>query len=244
MNLKDAVVVVTGSSQGLGLALVEALKEQGARPIASSRSRADLESVGSKLGVPTIVADVRSLSDMKHLAAEALRLFGRIDIWINNAGIWMPHSPISEIDSAQVQELMNTNVLGLLHGMQAATQVMVRQSTGAILNILSTAALSPRPMSSGYCASKYAARAITHSARLELAKHDISVFAVYPGKTDTNLFGSAKQMDKPMTKEAVASAIVENLLQSHPALDLLVTKNDYISIPEEEQFQLKHTIIS
>src|SRR3989344_804917 len=100
MILKDAVTVITGSSSGLGAALARVLAGEGARVVLSSRSssEAELKKIAADLNAEYCLADVTNEEDVINLADFAVKQFGRIDLWINNAGIWIPHAPIEEMN--------------------------------------------------------------------------------------------------------------------------------------------------
>ncbi len=224
MTIKDKVVVITGASRGLGKALAALFANEGAKLVLSSRPGKELEKAGRELGVETFPADVTKEDEIVKLADFALEKFGRIDIWINNAGIWMPHALIEEMDWKKVHELVEVNLFGTVYGSKAALIQMKKQQTGVIINIISVSALEGRPGSSGYCASKYAAVGFTKSLRLEVKQDNIKVLAIYPDKMKTNLFDEKKPENYGgfMSPEFVAENLLKNLKKDSPEEELII----------------------
>jgi NAD(P)-dependent dehydrogenase (short-subunit alcohol dehydrogenase family) len=225
--MKDKVVVITGASKGLGKGLAQLLASKGNKVIICARRKDEVEETAKEIGALAFVADVTKEDDIKALAAFVLKSFGRIDIWINNAGVWVPHAPIEEMDLTRMHTMFEINVFGTMYGSKAALLQMRRQEEGGVLvNILSTSALNGRPTSSGYAASKWAARGFTESIREEYKGTNIKVIGVYPGGMQTNLFDEEKpsHIAEYMTYESVAQKIVENLELEHPQDDLIIQR--------------------
>jgi NAD(P)-dependent dehydrogenase (short-subunit alcohol dehydrogenase family) len=212
--MKDKIVVITGASRGLGKALVDTLTFCGAHVVASS-----IDSVENK-------ADVRNEQDLKKLAADSVKKFGRIDIWINNAGVWLPRMPVEELDMNRVRELFDVNVFGTINGCRAALTIMKKQGNGTIVNIISTSALTARPLSAAYSASKHAEKGLSDSLREEVRPHGIRVIGVYPGGMKTALFDEKKPDDfnEYMEVEPVVRAIIDNLEKDSPQEELIIKR--------------------
>ncbi|KKW11829.1 MAG: Short-chain dehydrogenase/reductase SDR [Candidatus Jorgensenbacteria bacterium GW2011_GWB1_49_9] len=226
MTIKDKVIVITGASRGLGRALTDVFAKEGAKLILSSRQGDAFENESRELGAGFFPADVTDESQVAKLADFAVQKFGRIDVWINNAGIWIPHAPIEEMDLKRVHDMVEVNLFGTIHGSKAALIQMKKQGSGTIINILSTSALEGRAGSSGYCASKYAAVGFTESLRLEAQPENIKVLAVYPGGMQTHLFDEQKpaDYDKYMAPDFVAEAIIGNLKKENPEEELIIRR--------------------
>ena len=94
MDFLDKVVVITGGTGGLGRALALSFQKQKARVVVSSRNKEELEALRGTSDFFVVQADVSEEEDVSHLAEAVVEKFGRIDIWINNAGIWLPHAPV------------------------------------------------------------------------------------------------------------------------------------------------------
>ena len=228
MKLNDAVVVITGANSGLGKALALALKLENAKLVISSRI-ADEALVGvarETNGMP-IAADITKEREVVALADAAVKAYGRIDVWINNAGIWIPHASLEELDFKRAHELIDVNLFGTMYGSREALLRMKKHGFGIIINILSTSALQGRAGSSAYCASKYTAKGFTKSLQLEVDGTGVQVIAVYPGGMMTHLFDENKPDDFEafMDPADVANAIVSNIKQDKPLEEVIIRKS-------------------
>ncbi|MCK4589899.1 MAG: SDR family oxidoreductase [Nanoarchaeota archaeon] len=226
MKLKDKIVVITGASKGLGRELALILAKEGCNLVLSGRSKEDLEELSTTIGAISIMADVTNEKQVANLADKTLEKFGRIDIWINNAGIWLPHALIEETDWKRVHEMIEVNLFGTIYGSKFALVQMKKQKSGTIINILSTSALEGRAGSSGYCTSKYATAGFTKSLSLEAKPSGIQVIGIYPGGMKTHLFDEEKPADFKnfMDPMFVAEKIVENLKKENLKEELILKR--------------------
>ncbi len=224
MDLGDKVVVITGASRGLGRSLALIFVKERARVVIASNQQDETEKTAAEVGSAPVICDVRKESDIENLARVALAKHGRLDIWINNAGVWLPHAPIEETDWQRVREMFEVNVFGTIYGSKAALKQMRQQQSGIIINILSTSALEGRPGSAGYCASKWAASGFTKSLRGEVSGTGIKVFGIYPDRMQTNLFDEKRpnEIENYLSPDLVAAKIVANLKQSNPEEELII----------------------
>ncbi len=227
MEIKDKIVVITGGSKGLGKVLAYAFRQAGSTVIISARKMAELEKAAAEIGAIPMVADVTKEPDLLSLATKVVESYGRIDIWINNAGIWMPPAPIETTNWKRAHDLIEVNLFGTVYGSKAALIPMRKQNAGVIVNILSTSALDGRSGSSAYGASKYAALGFTKSLRKEVADDKISVIAVYPGGMQTNLFDEKKPEDigNYMPPYYVAEKIIANIERTVPEEELIIRRS-------------------
>jgi NADP-dependent 3-hydroxy acid dehydrogenase YdfG len=189
-DLNGQTAVVTGASSGIGRAIAERLGACGAHVILSGRTESAMNDSAERIvaagGRATVkVADVRDPAAMQHLAESALAADGRLDIFVNNAGVaWL--APIIDGDVEHWKSMLDTNVLALLVGCQAAIRAM--RSTGnpgRIVNISSVAAQDPA--SGVYGATKHAVNVITQTLRDELAEDPIQLCSIMPGLVATNI---------------------------------------------------------
>lgn len=226
MQISNQVVVITGATKGLGKSLALAFSSAGATVVISARKDDELQKAATETGAMAIVCDVTKEADVKHLAEEVIKKYGRIDIWINNAGIWVPHASVEETDWQKVHDMVEVNLFGTVYGSKAALVQMRQQNSGSIINILSTIALDGRAMSSGYCASKYATVGFTKSLRKEVEGADIKVFSIYPGGMQTNFFDEKKpdDIDQYMHPDFVADNILKNLQLEEPEDELIIKR--------------------
>lgn len=226
MDPREKVVVITGASRGLGRALAIALAQEGARLVLANRREDELADVARETGGIAVVTDVSKEAHVRKLAKTAIQECGRIDVWINNAGIWMPHVPVEQLDWQRVHELFEVNVFGLMYGSKEALVQMKKQGGGVIINITSIRGIDPKPNEAGYTASKYAATGFTKCLRLEAEQHGIRVVGVYPGGMKTHLFDEAprEEYNQFMDPSDVAAKIVVHIKDENADSDLILKR--------------------
>lgn len=226
--MEGKVVVITGGSRGLGKSIAQSFISRGTTVIISSLDREELDNTSREIGADAILADVRNEEEVKNLADTVVKKYGRIDVWINNAGVWLPKQYVEEIDIPKAKNLFEVNVFGTLYGMRAVVPHLKKQGYGSIVNIISTTALPGMSGSSGsmYVASKCAISGMTHTVRDELKDTDIKLFGIYPGGIKTELFGDnpPDTLDDFLDPNDVAEKIVENVLSDNPEIDLVLKR--------------------
>jgi len=179
MQLKNAVVLVTGANRGIGAEFVAQLKERGASKIYAASRKADSVAVD---GVVRIQLDITDPSRVQAVAAAA----GDVQVLINNAGISTGTSVVSG-DVADIRREMDTNFYGQLLMTRAFAPILKANGGGAILNVISALSWFTTPGAGAYAASKAAAWSLTDSARLELADQGTHVVGVHMGLVDTDM---------------------------------------------------------
>jgi NADP-dependent 3-hydroxy acid dehydrogenase YdfG len=187
--MRDKVIVITGASAGIGRAAAGLLAQRGARLVLVARRKELLDEVAVSCGAnaDAAVADVTRRDEVNAVAARALARFGRIDVWINNAGRGISRMP-SELTDEDVDEMMLVNVKSALYGMQAVLPHFKARGDGHIINISSMLGRVPfAVIRSAYSASKHFLNAITANIREEIhATHpQIQVSLVLPGVVAT-----------------------------------------------------------
>src|SRR3989344_325886 len=226
MNLKNKVVVITGSTCGLGKALASEFISEQAKVVINGHSVKKLREVSEEIGAVSCAGDVTKESDMQKLANFVVKKFGKIDIWINNAGANMPHSTIEKIDAKLAHKVMEVNFFGTFYGSRSAMKVMKKQKNGTIVNIISIRSLIPSPISVAYSSSKWAVRGLTEALRMILKPDHISVLAVHPTGMKTNLFGKVKPTGYKnyMEPSFAARKIIQNLKLQKPREEIILKK--------------------
>jgi short-subunit dehydrogenase len=188
-NVNGKIVVITGASMGIGEALARAFVENGAEVLMASRDANRVETARERIGhhdkTMAAACDVTRREDVERLRDLALKTYGHIDVWINNAGYGMNDS-VENMDIAEARRMFDTNLWGALYGMQAAIPVMCKQGSGTIINVSSVAGYIAVPYMGAYCATKHALNAFSHAARVELLGTGVNVLNVCPGYIRTN----------------------------------------------------------
>ncbi|HZB72538.1 MAG TPA: SDR family oxidoreductase [Acidimicrobiales bacterium] len=208
-DLSGRTAVVTGASSGIGRAIAERLGGAGATVVLAGRTEAAMEEAADRIGAAggkaqVVTCDVRDPTAVQALVDGALESTGRLDIMVNNAGLSHPE-PILEADIEGWRAMLETNVLALLVGSQAAVKAMrACGATGHIVNISSVAAL--RPDSGVYGATKHAVNTICNSLRKELEDDPIQVVNIMPGAIATNF---ARNFDPAVLQGMVAMSGLE-----------------------------------
>jgi NADP-dependent 3-hydroxy acid dehydrogenase YdfG len=168
--MKDRVVVITGASSGIGAALAELLGTRGASVVLVARREDALRAVASRSGAQAypLVADVTRREDVGRVVDETIRLLGRIDVWVNNAGRGIARVP-SELSDEDVDEMMRSNVKSALYGMQAVLPHFKERGEGHVINVSSMLGRIPfATIRSAYNGAKHFLNALTANFRSEV----------------------------------------------------------------------------
>lgn len=192
MILNDRVALVTGGSRGIGKAIVQRLLEEGAKVAFCARNGEDLRAAADALArigreLFPCRADVADQPQVERLVAATVDRFQRIDVLVNNAGIYGPIGPAWENDPVHWREALAVNLVGTFLVCRQVIPLMIRAGRGKIINMSGGGAASPFPRFSAYAVSKAALVRFTETLALELADHNIQVNAVAPGFVATGL---------------------------------------------------------
>ena len=195
--IDEQVVVITGSSSGIGLVTAKMAARRGASVVLAARNEKDLgvavDHIRSEGGRAVYqVADVAEPDQVEEIAKSAIREFGRIDTWVNNAAVAM-YGRIVDLSLEDMRRQFDVVYWGQVHGCLTAVPHL-RKEGGALVNIASAVADRAIPLQGNYCAAKHAIKAFTDSLRMELEEEGapISVSLVKPGSIDTPFFDKAK----------------------------------------------------
>jgi NAD(P)-dependent dehydrogenase (short-subunit alcohol dehydrogenase family) len=218
ISLKGRVAVVTGGAQGLGRAMVNRLAEAGASVMILDMNADQAEAAAREVAATTgskIIAAAVDVSDEASVSAAADRAvseLGRLDIWVNNAGLY-PNVPIFDVTIEDWDQVMAVNLRGVFIGSRQAAKRMVEANNGGtIINVVSTAGFKGvAPGVTSYVASKHGVRGMVKQMALELAPHDIRVLGVAPTfcTTEGNMAALAKLPER--VREEI-SATLSSLL--------------------------------
>ncbi|QNH22063.1 short chain dehydrogenase [Xanthomonas sp. GW] len=220
--IEQQVMVITGASSGIGLCTALMAAERGAKLVLVARSRETLEDVVSTIGdaggeAIALAADVADREQLEAAASAALRRYGRIDTWVNNAGVAI-YGKLAEVADQDSKRLFDVNFWGVVHGSLVALPHLVA-SHGCLINLGSEASEAVVPLQGMYSASKHAVKGFTDALRIELEHVDklpVSVVLIQPTAVDTpypqharNYMREQPTLPKPMiTPMRVAEAIL------------------------------------
>lgn len=200
MEVQNKVVIITGASMGIGAATAHVFAEAGAKLVLAARSADKLEAVAHSLPAQTetliVPTDMTDQAQVRALIDQAYHRFGRIDILINNAARAVA-GWIATVNPDHYRQIIELNMLGPLHAMQAVVPKMKAQGGGVIINISSTVSKTAIPGIGTYASTKYALNGLSLTARNELAADNIRVVLFHPGMTTTD-FGKNAVFEEDM----------------------------------------------
>ncbi|HEX8558097.1 MAG TPA: SDR family oxidoreductase [Pyrinomonadaceae bacterium] len=205
-KLGEQVVVITGASSGIGLVTAREAARRGAKLVLAARSEEALRRLAEEINAAGgeavyVAADVGREGDVRRVAEAALERFGRVDTWVNNAGVSI-YGKIMETPVEDMRRLYETNFWGVVYGSRVAAEIL-RQRGGALINVGSAVSDRPIPLQGVYSSSKHAVKGFTDALRMELEEEGapVSVTLVKPAAIDT-----------PYTKHA------KNFMEEEPAV--------------------------
>ncbi len=191
MNLKEKTVIITGASSGIGAACAETFAKNGANLILTARridklnKLAECLRISYNVKIHTIEMDVRNYNDVKEKFENLPVEFKKIDILINNAGKALGIESIQDGILSNWEEMIDTNVKGLLYVSKVIIPILIKQNYGHIINIGSIAGHEVYQGGNVYCASKFAVNAISKAMGLDLVGNNIKVTSIDPGMVET-----------------------------------------------------------
>jgi 3alpha(or 20beta)-hydroxysteroid dehydrogenase len=202
-RLDGKVAIISGAGRGQGAAEAKLFANEGARVVLGDVLDADVEVVAKEIGNAAIAVhhDVTVESEWAALVQKAVDEFGRVDVLVNNAGIFRI-TPLAATSADAYMDVIRVNQLGTFLGMQAVTAAMTASGGGSIINISSIAGLRGSAGTIAYSASKWAVRGMTKVAALELAPFGIRVNSIHPGIIDTPML-----LDLMITDDTARAAI-------------------------------------
>ncbi len=215
MDLKNAAVLVTGGSCGIGLETARLLRKRGARVAICARHSDMLEAAAKEIDALPIVADVSSEDDVLRMVAAVVKEFADYNVLINNAGFGS-FAPLIELTADEFFRVWQTNVLGAMLVARESAKHFVGRSYGNIVNISSTAGQRGFANGTAYCSTKFAVHAMTECWRAELRQHNIRLMQVNPSEVLTS-FGeghSSPTSSKPDNPTKLHASDIGQLIVS------------------------------
>jgi len=209
ISLANQIVLISGASRGIGAAAAIRLAEAGAAGVVinyrtnQAAALAVAEQVRKAGAEPLLAqADVAQANEVEQLVNQTVQKFGRLDVLVANAGVWPPaEHPITELTYAQWQETININLNGVYYLCQAAAKLFVKQQSGNIIIVSSTAGQRGEAFHSDYAASKGAVISLTKSLAVELGPLNVRVNCVAPGWVDTDMAALALRADQAQAQK-------------------------------------------
>lgn len=228
--------LITGATSGFGRSIALRLAGLGYNLIITGRRAERLEALTKELlanasiKVLPLCFDVRS-NDACTKAIQSLPVdFQQIDLLINNAGLAAGASPFQDSDLADFDQMIDTNVKGLLYITKLIVPGMIQQKSGHIINLSSIAGIEVYPSGSVYCATKHAVNAITKGLRIDLVKHGIKVSSVSPGMAETEFSIIRYHGEEEKAKAVYAGLTPLNAEDIADTVEFIVTRPAHVSI--------------
>jgi len=209
MRLSDKKVIVTGGASGFGAGIVKKFMAEGAQVVIADLNLEAAQNYAKELGdgAYAVHADVSDGPSVEDMVNAALKRLGGIDILVNNAGVGQLPKPLEEVDEAEFDRMFSVNAKSVYLTARYIVPIMKKNGAGAILNIASTAGVSPRPGLAWYNASKGWMITATRSMAIELANKQIRVNALNPVAGDTPMLQTFMGDDTPETRAKFLASI-------------------------------------
>lgn len=188
--MAEQVILITGGSDGLGKIMAAQFAGDGHQVIILASNEAKLKLAATSLGVDYVAADIGNYEQVQAAVDQVQKKYGRIDVLINNAGVWV-EGTIDECEVNKIRQAIEVNLLGLINVSKAVVPSMRENNFGLIVNINSDAGEEYKSGKTVYCASKWGVTGFTKSLRRELESTGIRVTYVMPGRMRTNFFNKA-----------------------------------------------------
>ena len=221
MNLENKIAVVTGGTKGIGYSVAESLLKAGAAVFICARDKSELKRALERLSalgeVDGEVCDVRSEEQVRTMLDEAVRVFGGVDILINNAGVGIIGKTVEEMSADDFRQTLETNLFGVFYTCHYAIPLMKKRRGGYIINISSLAGQNAHPKMAAYNASKFGLNGFSEALMQEVRPDDIKVTTICPGSVNTHFGGEQPDANKAwqLQPEDIAETVL-NLLDMNP----------------------------
>lgn len=217
MDLNNKKIIVTGGSSGLGKATARILREAGAQVVITGRDQTRLDAAAKELDCIPLQLEMTDYDSLPAKAAKAVELLGGIDVLINNAGLG-DFATLGGITLENFEKVFGTNVFGLALFTQEILPHYIKQESGDIINIASTAAVKGFAYGTVYSASKFALRGMTQCWQAELRKHNVRVILVNPSEVPT-AFAQADRSERPEAPSKLTSYEIAHTIKATLEMD-------------------------
>ena len=214
MNIKEAKVVVTGGTSGIGYEIAKHLKNEGAKVIVSGRDQEKLDKVQKELDVLVFKAEMKSEEELISLFEYAEKEMDGYNVLINNAGMGV-FGELTETSTADFTEVWEVNTKGLFIAGREAAKHFKKEQYGNIINISSSSGVKGHAKGSAYCASKFAVSGLTEVWRTELRPYNVRVMQINPSEVVTDFFsklGVDQQVDDNKLRPSEIAHVVSAML--------------------------------
>jgi len=222
--MKEKIAVITGGTKGIGYAVAETLLKAGAAVFISARDKSELKRALEKLSalgrVDGEVCDVRSEEQVRMMLDECVRVFGGIDVLVNNAGIGIIGKTVEEMTGDDFRQTLETNLFGVFYACHYAVPLMKTRGGGYIIIISSLAGQNAHPKMAAYNASKFGLNGFSEALMQEVRSENIKVTAICPGSVNTNFGGEEPSEDNSwqLQPEDIAQTVLDLLNQNPRSL--------------------------
>lgn len=195
MVLKDKVAVITGGSRGLGFAIAQTYARAGAKVVIASRTPRAVDLAVDSLRASGyqatgLACDVADMAQVEALAQHAIQTFGRMDIWVNNAGLSAPYGPTVHIPRRDFITVINTNIIGTYNGSIVAMRHFLAQKSGKLINLLGRGDKGSIALQNAYSSSKVWVRNFTKTLANEYRNSGVDIFGFNPGLVRTEMLSN------------------------------------------------------
>lgn len=224
MSLKNKITVVTGGSKGIGYAIAKAFLSSGAKVFICARDKSELKRAVEQLSalgrVEGEVCDVRSEAQVRMMLEECVRVFGGVDVLVNNAGIGIIGKTVEEMSAEDFEQTLQTNLFGVFYACHHAIPLLKQQGGGYIINISSLAGQNAHPKMAAYNASKFGLNGFTEALMQEVRQDNIKVSAICPGSVNTYFGGDEPSAEQAwqLQPEDIAQTVLDLLNMDSRAL--------------------------
>jgi NAD(P)-dependent dehydrogenase (short-subunit alcohol dehydrogenase family) len=245
MKLKDKVIVITGSTRGIGRAVAEACAKEGAQVVLCSRQESAVKETCETLrqqgfNVSGVTVDVSIQSDLEKLLQHAIETWGKIDVWINNAGLSAGLRPLDELGEEEITRIIDVNFAGTLKACRIIIPYFIQQGGGILVNMSGKGGRGKAaPFMTTYAATKAAVTSLTKSLAQENKAHPISIHAVIPGMVATDFY-----KDTETSPDLTASAQTLPYVLNAVGVPIDVVGRSFVQIAAQEPGKVTGKIYS